>query len=484
MRKNLRTAVATATVGALTGGLLVAVAGPAAAVSDLEGDFNGDGHQDIAVSAPRASVGGHSAAGSVTVLYGSPTGAGAAKVQTLSQNSAGVPGGAEASDGFGSHTTAGDFNGDGYADLAVGAPGEDVGSDTNGGTAVILWGGSAGLSGGTTVSDPAGSSHDSFGAPLAAGDYNGDGRDDLAIGSDQNTIDIYRGGFTKSGSTGGHYKVTTPVLKVPGNDIFNLTPGDVNNDGRTDLLVDGYEGETSGDYYFNANYYLPGSTGGVTTSGARKLPAGLISDIGDVDNDGYGDIVIGNHWDASSDSPGTAKGGAIQLVWGTSTGPTGGTGTLEQNSAGVPGTGETGDAFGWELSLGDINGDGYDDLAIGSPGEDLNGIADAGMISVLYGSTSGFQGAAAQSLAQDTPGVPGGNEKNDGFGGELLLTDATGDGRADLTVGLPGENNSDGYVVAFTSDGSKINTSGRGIGLTAAKVSTSGTPRFGTQMAD
>ncbi|KMS71275.1 integrin [Streptomyces viridochromogenes] len=484
MRKSLRTALATAAAGALTGGLLVVAAGPAAAASGLEGDFNGDGFQDVAVSAPRASVGGHTAAGSVTVLYGSPTGAGAAKIQTLSQNSTGVPGGAEAGDGFGSHTTAGDFNGDGYADLAVGAPGEDVGSDTDGGTAVILWGGSAGLSGGTTVSDPAAGSHDSFGAPLAAGDYNGDGRDDLAIGSDQNTIDIYRGGFTKSGSTGGHYKVTTPVLKVKGNDIFNLTPGDVNSDGRTDLLVDGYEGETSGDYYFNANYYLPGSSSGVTASGAHKLPAGIISDIGDIDNDGYGDIVIGNHWDASSDSAGAAKGGAVQVVWGTSTGPNGGTGTLEQNSSGIPGTSETGDAFGWELSLGDINGDGYDDLAIGSPGEDLNGIADAGMVSVLYGSTSGFQGGAAQSLAQDTTGVPGDNEKNDGFGGELLLTDATGDGKADLAVGLPGENNSDGYVVAFASDGSKISTSGRGIGLTAAKVSASGTPLFGSQMAD
>ncbi|MCF1593392.1 FG-GAP-like repeat-containing protein [Streptomyces muensis] len=483
MRRNLRTALATAAAGALTGGLLVAAAGSAAAASGLEGDFNGDGYQDVAVSAPRASVSGHAGAGSVTVLYGSAAGAGASRIQTLSQNSTGVPGGAEAGDGFGSHTTAGDFNGDGYADLAVGVPGEDVGSDTNGGTAVILWGGSAGLSGGTTVSDPAPSSHDSFGAPLAAGDYNGDGRADLAIGSDQNTVDIYRGGFTKSGATGGRYKVTTPVLKVKGNDIFNLTPGDVNNDGRTDLLVDGYEGETSGDYYFNANYYLPGSTGGVTTSGSRKLPAGIISDIGDVDKDGYGDIVIGNHWDTSSTSAGAAKGGAVKVVRGTLAGPTGGTATLEQNTAGVPGTSESGDAFGWELSLGDINGDGYDDLAIGSPGEDLNGVADAGMVSVLYGSASGFQGTGTQSLAQDTPGVPGGNEDGDGFGGELLLTDATGDGRADLTVGLPWENSSDGYVVAFASDGSKINTSGRGIGLTAAKVSTSGTPLFGSQMA-
>ncbi len=483
MRRHLRTALATAAVGALTGGLLVAVAGPAAAASGLEGDFNGDGYQDVAVSAPRASVNSRANAGSVTVLYGSPSGAGATKIQTVSQNSAGVPGTAETGDGFGSHTTTGDFNGDGYADLAVGAPGEDVGSDTDGGTAVILWGGSAGLSGGTTVSDPARSSHDRFGAPLAAGDYNGDGSDDLAIGSDQNTVDVYRGGFTKSGSTGGHYKVTTPVLKVKGSDIFNLTPGDVNKDGRTDLLVDGYEGEASGDYYFNANYYLPGSSSGVTTSGTRKLPAGIISDIGDVNNDGYGDIVIGNHWDASSDSPGASKGGAVQIVWGTSTGPTGGTSTVNQNTAGVPGTSETGDAFGWELSLGDINGDGHDDLAIGSPLEDLNGVADAGMVSVVYGSPAGFLETGAQALAQDTPGVPGGNETGDGFGGEVLLTDTTGDGRADLTVGQPWENNSDGYTVSFVSDGSKIDTSGRGIGLTAAKVSASGTPLFGVQLA-
>ncbi|GGW63091.1 FG-GAP-like repeat-containing protein [Streptomyces griseoloalbus] len=479
MRKNLRTALATATAAALTGGLLVAMAGPAAAAPGTEGDFNGDGYRDIAVTAPLASVGGKAKAGAVTILYGSPNGAGAARTQTLTQNSTGVPGAAETDDQFGSHTAPGDYNGDGYTDLAVGAPGEDAGDDANGGTVVILWGGSAGLSGGTTVSDPSRSSHDWFGQVVAAGDYNGDGRDDLAIASDVNKVDIYRGGFTKSGSTGGRYTVTTPILAVKGIDIFNLTPGDIDTDGRTDLVVDGYEGDSDGEYSYNANYWLPGSSSGITTSGAQKLPAGIISDIGDVDGDGYGDIVIGNQWDAGTNSAGTAKGGAVEIVYGTSYGPDGAAETISQNTAGVPGSNETGDGFGYEVSLGDINGDGHDDLVIGAPGEDLDGFEDAGMVSVIYGWSGGLSETGTQALHQDTPGVPGGNEANDGFGGEVFLSDVTGDGKADLTVGSPAENNSDGYAVTFNSDGTKIDTTGRGIGLTAAGISSAGYPIFG-----
>ncbi|MEU3172314.1 MULTISPECIES: FG-GAP-like repeat-containing protein [unclassified Streptomyces] len=366
MRKKLSITLATATAAALTGGLLVATAGPAAAAPGLDSDFNGDGYRDVAVTAPLASVNGKSKAGVVTVLYGSPGGAGAKRIQTFSQNSAGVPGAAETGDQFGSHTAPGDYNGDGYADLAVGAPGEDAGSDTDGGTVVILWGGSGGLSGGTTVSDPARSTHDWFGQVVAAGDYNGDGRDDLAIASDINKVDVYRGGFTKSGSTGGRYSITTPILKVKGLDIFNLTPGDIDADGRTDLVVDGYEGDSDDEYSYNANYWLPGSSSGVTTPGAQKLPAGIISDIGDVDGDGRGDIVIGNQWDSGSNSAGTSKGGAVEILYGTSSGPDGAAETIDQNTAGVPGSNETGDSFGYEVSLGDINGDGHDDLGVGA----------------------------------------------------------------------------------------------------------------------
>ncbi|MFJ3985499.1 FG-GAP-like repeat-containing protein [Streptomyces fungicidicus] len=479
MHKNLRTALATATAAALTGGLLVAMAGPAAAAPGLDGDFNGDGYRDVAVTAPLANVSGKANAGAVTILYGSPKGAGAAKIQTLSQNSAGVPGTAEKDDQFGAHTAPGDFNGDGYADLAVGAPGEDAGSDTNGGTVVILWGGSGGLSGGTTVPDPTRSVHDWFGQVVAAGDYDGDGRADLAIASDINKVDIYRGGFTKSGSTGGRHTVTTPVLKVKGIDIYNLTPGDIDADGRTDLVVDGYEGDSESDWSYNANYWLTGSSSGITASGARKLPAGVISDIGDVNADGYGDIVIGNDWDTGTNSPGVAKGGAVEVVYGTSYGPEGGTERISQNSAGVPGTNESGDGFGYEVSLGDINGDGHDDLVVGAPGEDLGAFKDAGMVSVIYGGAGGLSTTGSQSIHQDTPGVPGGNEEGDGFGGEVLLSDVTGDGKADLTVGLPWENEANGYAVAFNSDGSKIDTTGRGIGLTQAGLSSAGNPMFG-----
>ncbi|MEV8565942.1 FG-GAP-like repeat-containing protein [Streptomyces sp. NPDC051322] len=479
MHRQLRTALATSAAAALTGGLLIVTASSAAAApSGTQGDFNGDGYRDVAVTEPLAAVNGRTGAGSVSILYGSAAGAGKSKIQTVSQNSAGVPGGAEKDDRFGGMISAGDFNGDGYADLAVGADGEDIGSDVDGGSVTILWGSSGGLSGGRTVADPAAGSHDHFGDLVAAGDYNGDGKADLAIANDQNIVDVYRGGFTKTGSTGGHYSVAAPVQKVPGMDFFNLTPGDVNHDGRTDLLVDGYEtGTTDG---WNSNYYLPGSASGVTRTGVQKLPAGIISDIGDVNGDGYGDIVIGAQWDA--EIPGSHKGGVVKVVYGTANGPDGGQDSINQDTPGVPGAGESNDVFGYELTLGDINGDGMDDIAVGAPGEDLSGVPDAGMVTVLYGSTSGFTSTGAQVLAQDTPGVPGSNEKGDGFGAEVYLTDTDNDGKADLTVGSPHENNSDGFVVTFNSNGSKLVATGAGYGLTATKVSATGTPLLGADM--
>ena len=85
---------------------------------------------------------------------------------------------------------------------------------------------------------------------------------------------------------------------------------------------------------------------------------------------------------------------------------------LTQDTAGVPGASETGDRFGSGVDLGDIDGDGYADLAVGAAGE--NG--GAGAVTVLYGSPSGLTTGGAQYYTQNTAGVPGASEDGDLFG--------------------------------------------------------------------
>jgi hypothetical protein len=491
MHKHLRLALATAAAAALTGGLLTFSAVTATAADSVhhhEADFNGDGYGDVAYSAGSATVGGKKAAGQIVALYGSANGVTSTKRKTISQNTTGVPGGAETEDGFGWVSAYGDFNSDGYDDLAVATPWEDVSGDKDGGTVAILWGSSSGLTGGTTIKDPAPSSHDKWGRSLAAGDFDGDGKEDLAVGSSSSKIYVYKGGIAKSGTYGGRYTLRPPIMSGGDTGPLVLTAGDVNGDQRTDLIVDGYE--TTSEYGWNTNYYVPGTASGLNASAAQKLKPGIITGIGDVNGDGYGDIVTGEEWDPSKDGsepsvPESVTGGKVHIIYGSADGPASAT-AVSQNTGNVPGGSERGDWFGGELSLGDINGDGFQDLAVGAPGENLGGVVNTGSVTVLYGSASGLNTTSgSQFLAQSTAGVPGSDEKNDYFGGEVKLTDVTGDGKADLTVGAYGENGGNGMVVYLPSNGTKITTTGsRSLSTTAVGVSTDASPLFGGNAAN
>ncbi|CAM5341035.1 VCBS repeat-containing protein OS=Streptomyces alboniger OX=132473 GN=CP975_18450 PE=4 SV=1 [Streptomyces alboniger] len=490
MHKHFRLTFATATAAALTGGLLTFSAATATAADSTtvpQADFNGDGRGDVAFSASVAHVNGKKDAGQLIALYGTSTGVSAAKRSTISQNTAGTPGTAETGDHFANDMAYADFNGDGYDDIAVASAGEDVGSDVDGGTLAILWGSASGITGkGVTVADPAPGSHDFWGRSLAAGDFDGDGRADLAVGSTGSVVHVFKGGFNSSGAARGRYTIKPPIVGTDGLGPINLTAGDVNGDRRTDLVVDGYETATA--HGWNRNYFVPGTASGLSMGSAKTLKPGSITAIGDIDADGYGDIVSGAYWNATMDdgttAPDAAKGGKVWVTYGSPSGPGKVTG-ITQDTGNVPGASETNDYFGYELDLGDVNGDRYLDLVVGVAGENIGSYADTGTVTILYGTASGLNTASgAQSFAQNTAGVPGADEKGDMFGIDVKLDDVTGDGKADLLVGSA-ENAGNGAMTYLSSNGSKITTSGsRTISPSTAGVSTTGSPYFGANFAD
>ena len=427
----------------------------AAATGAKPYDFNGDGYADLAFGDPYGKVGSVTSAGFVTVVYGSKTGPNTAKKQVISQNTSGVPGSAEKSDHFGFSLTSLDYDRDGYADLLVGDPDEDTTKGANAGSETILWGTGSGLTGtgSQTLAEPAnaGANH-RFGYSLTTGDVDGDGVTDWV---DTSPGDGYFWPFTSAAAakvrtaaarafrpaaTAHPVRGTKGRLKAAattGVDALIPVVGDVNGDGRPDLVVGWHDSQDEPKYQYGFDVWTDVAADGPANEVLTKVD-GLAA--GDFDGDGYADVAAG-----AADDSGRAH--SHLVVFKGDAGVTMETSSLvNQETAGVPGATALGDKFGASLSAGDVNHDGKADLAVGVPGRTVSGKARAGEAIVLYGGADGLTGTGSQAVSQSTSGVAGAAEADDALGTGVSLLDVTGDGYADLIAGASGENSLDGAV--------------------------------------
>jgi len=406
------------------------------------GDVNGDGYDDLIVGAPGydvlSDVTGSTVltdAGRVLVYHGGPTDDIATIISETSWTASGDRAGAH----FGSALAIlGDTNGDGYADLTVGAPGRaDVQPDE--GAAYVYRGGPAGLS--TVpiwVTHPTDQANARFGEAVAtAGDVNGDGYADLVVGAPGYAREQMEegGAFVyHSGPTG---LTNAPAWQVTGEGEKILlgwsvaNAGDVNGDGYDDLLVGAphYDGNLTEQ---GAVYLYAGGPGGPATTplwtaegGQAWARLGQAMAAGDVNGDGYADVILGVPlYDHEMHDD-----GQVRVYYGGPNGP----GDEPDWSAPPPrqGTAIYGISarFGYAVAAGDVNGDGYADVLITTNGYDAEAVNE-GAAFVYYGGPDGLADEPAW-IAHPT------DRAFANFGRAVAVGDVNGDGYADLVVGAP-----------------------------------------------
>jgi FG-GAP repeat/FG-GAP-like repeat len=356
-----------------------------------------------------------------------------------------------------------DVNGDGYADLAVGAPASD---EYTGSVAVYLGGpGGLGTSPATVLLGPAlGDGY--FGTAVAsAGDVNGDGYADLIVGAPdvaEGKAYVYYGG-----SNGLDVSSFTTLAGPSTSTMFGqsvASAGDVNGDGYADIIV----GAPNPTTMSGGAYVFFGGMGGVATSPASSI-LGMgtsfghsVAGVGDVNGDGYGDILVGVSGTTSAPS---STGGAFLFLGGAG-------GIVPSAGISLPSPSGFGSAFGGQVApAGDVNGDGLSDFLVGAEYVD----AGAGRVYIYEGSLDGGSGRPATTLLGPLVG---------GHFGRALASagDVNGDGFADVVIGAPS-----GQTATSTSEGVYVYLGhATGVGVdAAAAISTpdASNVRYGSAVA-
>jgi FG-GAP repeat len=360
-------------------------------------------------------------------------------------------------------TDSADFNGDGLADLAVGAPYATVAARSRAGAVGVRYadrraavpdGAVTWLSQETPGVPDAAEPNDGFGATLAGGDFNGDRCGDLAVGVPDEILGPHHAGADGSGTVQiflgspeglrpGPMLTVRILGRAYGTDRFGaaLAAADLDGDRADDLVVGapGLAGSGGVAVFRGVRGRGPAAAGarlitqGTAWVGQRALQTddfGAALTTGDFDGDGRAEIAVGVPGDGKSAA------GSVTVVDLAARSAR----SISQAGPALTGDPESFDRFGAALAAADFDADGRDDLAIGVPGEDLDALpasADfgAGAVQVLYGPAPAERGTMWSGNSQGLPGPAG---RYDHFGAALATGDFSGDGVADLAVGAPG----------------------------------------------
>lgn len=426
-------------------------------------DIDADGYADAVIGSSGETVGLNANAGVFHVVPGSAQGLDRSAARTYTQGQAGLPGEAGVNDFLGFNIASGDYNGDGFGDVAVGAPFKAVSGRAQAGGVLVVLGSAEGLDTGSGVfisqaGDTAGRvrAGELMGWSLATGDFDDDGIDDLAVGSPGEA----KNGMAQAGAVNVLYGSSEglrtdndrqfsqkgPLKGRPrAEDLFGfaLAATDLDCDGVDDLAigvpnenVDGVDPAGSVNLVFGSresglglarNARLDQSQARVAGSlDFNQFGASLVS--GDFNGDGCGDLVIGAHTTniggstprlCSTDPRCKREAGAVVAVYGARTWPRVPGSQLFSQAGAVAGRPAAFDFFGRTLAAVDANGDGRDDLVVGVPGKAVRRAADAGAVVVIDGSSRGLD--AAESYVRSQRGrIKGRPERGDQFGAALF----------------------------------------------------------------